>query len=989
MTHLVFLPDRVRPRFLAWGPDGDAARLLPPALRKERADLVDATLARRKVSGVGIDLVDALPGLAALTADDLEACSGSVAAWSMGTKLALDLVARGRLLPRIDTSAGRSVARFGVCLADPEDAERVERLARAFPPAAHAVPVAVPRRAAAEVWDPRTLLEAFLDSVASCLTQTPRRARDRSRDGNGAVSWEHRWADALGAVDATFQAAGFQERTLLEDLERWVEPLANFEREAPRTCLRLELPQESEAQAGDRFSLDVLVHPGNDPSLLVPAAEVFRRRVGIAQRLGVDLQVAEERVLRALALAARVFPPLARVLAGAVPQRMSLTSAEAGSFVTAAAGFLMQMGITVVLPAGLTRSGRQRLRLRMRLADAPRSAGTVGGGPGSISLDEAIDFHWQADLAGQLLSGTDIRELAALKQPLVQFRGQWVVVDPHELAEASRLLAEEGGTMPMYRALATALGGGEAAVADELPVVVEASGATALLLERLRAGPEDAEAVGTPADFHGELRPYQVRGLAWLTRMAELGLGACLADDMGLGKTVQLLAFLLERRRRFADDARPALLICPTSVIGNWEREAARFAPTLPVIRHYGADRTSVGVDAAPLPSCALVITSYGVLRRDVDELHERDWAVVALDEAQNIKNASSRTARAARQLRARHRFALTGTPVENRLSELWSISEFLNPRLLGPFESFRRDFATPIERHGRDDVTDRLARIVQPFLLRRLKSDPTVIADLPPKQEMSVVCSLTREQASLYQAALDDTMQRIESSEGMQRRGLVLALITALKQICNHPAHYLHEARAEPRRSGKLQRLGEMLEEALAEGDRALVFTQFREMGALLVAELERELGREVLFLHGGVARARRDEMVRRFQEDARGPRIFVLSLKAGGTGLNLTAANHVFHFDRWWNPAVEDQATDRAHRIGQRERVQVHKLVSAGTVEEKIERMLGAKRELARRIVGSGERWITELDDVELNELFSLAPAGAVVIDDTEANP
>lgn len=989
MTHLVFLPDQTRPRFLAWGADGDAARFLPPALRRERTTLVSATLTRQTVSGRAMDLVDVLPGLAALTAEDLEACSASIAAWSMSTKLALDLVARGRLLPRIDASEGRSVARFGVCLADPEDAERVERLARAFPPAAHAVPIAVPRQAAAEVWHPRALLEAFLDSVATCLIHPPRRGRDRARKSAGTAGWEHRWAEALAAADAAFEAVGFQERTLLEDLERWVEPLANFEREAPGTCLRLELPEASEAQPGDRFSLDVLVHPGNDPSLLVPAADVFRRRLGIARRLGVDLQVAEERVLRALALATRVFPPLSRALAAAVPQRFSLTSAEAGSFVTTAAGLLMQMGITVVLPAGLTRSGRQRLRLRMRLADTPRSASTAGGTPASMSLDEAIDFHWQADLAGQPLSTTDLRELAALKQPLVRFRGQWVVVDPHELAEASRLLAEEGGTMPMYRALATALGGSEAAVANELPVAVEASGATALLLERLRAGPDDTEAVGTPADFHGELRPYQVRGLTWLTRMAELNLGGCLADDMGLGKTVQLLAFLLERRRRFADDARPALLVCPTSVIGNWEREVARFAPTLPMVLHYGADRTNVAANAPPLPPCALVITSYGVLRRDVDALRERDWAVVALDEAQNIKNASSRTAQAARQLRAPHRFALTGTPVENRLSELWSISEFLNPRLLGPFESFRREFATPIERHGRDDVTERLARIVQPFLLRRLKSDPTVIADLPPKQEMTVVCSLTREQASLYQAALDDTMQRIEGSEGMQRRGLVLALITALKQICNHPGHYLRETRAESRRSGKLQRLTEMLEEALAEGDRALVFTQFREMGALLVAELERELGREVLFLHGGVARARRDEMVRRFQEDARGPRIFVLSLKAGGTGLNLTAANHVFHFDRWWNPAVEDQATDRAYRIGQRQLVQVHKLVSAGTVEEKIERMLGAKRELARRIVGGGERWITELDDVELKELFSLAPAGAVVIDDTEGNP
>ena len=398
------------------------------------------------------------------------------------------------------------------------------------------------------------------------------------------------------------------------------------------------------------------------------------------------------------------------------------------------------------------------------------------------------------------------------------------------------------------------------------------------------------------------------------------------------------------------------------------------------MIRHYGSARARDEVGLRDLEPGAIVLTSYGLLRRDVKMLSQTDWAVAVLDEAQNIKNAASRTAQAARAVRAAYRVALTGTPVENRLSELWSIFEFLNPHLLGSQAGFRREYAIPIERYGQTEPAERLRRVVQPFILRRLKSDPAIIQDLPSKQEMKVICSLTREQASLYQAALDEAMRAIDSSEGIERRGLVLALLTALKQICNHPAQYLGETEPLHGRSGKLQRLIEMLDEVIANGDRALVFTQYRQMGDRLVSEIRRVLDVDPPFLHGGVPRAKRDAMVQRFQEDARAAPIFVLSLKAGGTGLNLTGANHVFHFDRWWNPAVEDQATDRAYRIGQHRSVQVHKFLCAGTVEDKVDELLERKRDLAARIVGDGEHWITELDNTQLRELLSLAPDAVV---------
>jgi len=617
----------------------------------------------------------------------------------------------------------------------------------------------------------------------------------------------------------------------------------------------------------------------------------------------------------------------------------------------------------------------------MRVGGTRKVAGVVAGAAG-LALDELLQVDWEAVLGDEALTARELAALAKHKAPLVQFRGAWVAVDPRELGDIQKRLAAGSSKLSTREALHAVLVG-EAHHGD-LSVAVSASGAVADLLERLKGGGN--KALAAPKALKATLRPYQERGLNWLVTMGSLGLGACLADDMGLGKTMQLLAFLLHHRDAAPKDARPALLIAPTSVVGNWEREVERFAPSLNVVRHYGSERTRTAKDVPQKPG-TLVVTTYGLLRRDAEMLSSVDWAVVALDEAQNIKNASSATAHAARGLRASQRFALTGTPVENRLAELWSILEFANPGLLGPLAAFRRDFAVPIERYGNDDAATRLRRIVSPFILRRLKSDKTIIQDLPPKIEMKVICTLTREQATLYKAVVDEELRRIETSDGIERRGRVLALLMFTKQICNHPTQYLAESGPLPKRSGKLTRVTEMLEEAIAAGDKALVFTQFREMGDKLVEHLSSTLGCEVIFLHGGTPKKARDELVRRFQEEPHGPRIFVLSVKAGGTGLNLTAASHVFHFDRWWNPAVEDQATDRAYRIGQQRTVQVHKLVCAGTVEEKIDRLLEQKRDLASKIVGAGEQWITELGSKELRNLFALSDGAFVGGDDEDA--
>ncbi|WP_437993961.1 DEAD/DEAH box helicase [Sorangium sp. So ce145] len=997
---LVFLPGDLR--FFLWDDtavDQLAARSLGATTPAEAIVVSEAGRAVRK-AGEAAGLLGGLAALASMAQDDLERAPPSVAAWSLASKLALDLVVRERVVPRVvpvGATPGRTEARWAVSLAAPEDAARVAALARAMPPAAHAVPAGAQQASgdgghprgprAAEVWSAEALLRAFLDAAADALARGSAADRPARAPRPAHAPWERRLVLALTGPRRAFAAEGLAERALVADLDAWVRPALGA-CDALRACFRLELPQ------GDRgFVLRFLLQATDDPSLLVPAADVWKTQGRTLKALGRAFSGAEEVLLGALGAAARRFAPIARALGEARPEHVDLDPAEAWDFLAQAAPALGEAGFGVVVPGELLASGQRRLRLRMRVGAARPTAGVVAGSAG-LGLDEALDFAWEAALGDEALSARELAALARQKSPLVRHRGAWVVVVPEELAEIARRLEAGGGRISAREALEGALAG-ETRV-DGLVVPVVAEGALARAMERLRSGAERAAA--PPAGFVGTLRPYQARGVAWLQTMASLGLGACLADDMGLGKTVQLLAFLAGRRAAAPEDARPTLLVAPTSVVGNWEREAARFAPALPVVRHYGEGRArsaeelasrASGASERPAEGGGLVLTTYGLLRRDAAALAGVDWAAVVLDEAQNIKNASSRTARAARALRAPHRVALTGTPVENRLAELWSILEFANPGLLGPLEAFRRAYAVPIERYGDRKAAERLRRVAGPFLLRRVKSDPAVLQDLPPKDEARVFCTLTREQVTLYQAALDEAMRRIEEAEGIERRGLVLSLLTVLKQICNHPAQCLGEAGPLAGRSGKLARLTEMLEEALAAGDRALVFTQFREMGDRLVRHLAPSLDAEVLFLHGGTPRLARDEMVRRFQDDPRGPRVFVLSLRAGGAGLNLTAASHVFHFDRWWNPAVEDQATDRAHRIGQRRAVQVHKLVCAGTVEEKVDRMLEQKRDLAAQVVGQGEAWITELDDAALRELFALsrdAVTGAGELDDRE---
>ncbi len=756
-------------------------------------------------------------------------------------------------------------------------------------------------------------------------------------------------------------------------LASWTARLQTASGGGLRVCLRLASPLENPAGSekerpfpseSNGWRLEVLVQASADPSLMLSAGEIWSNSPGNQKLTMVSGSNPEERLLTALALAGRIFAPIEESLKQAHPDDIELNVTEAYRFLKEAAPTLADSGFGIFLPPWWKASEARRLGVKLKLRPKQNSSGLFG-------MDSLLEFDWNMALGDQELTRQEFEELAELKVPLVQIRGQWVEVNPETMKKATEFWDRQKGKGLTLGEVFQRLGSVKTAGTGVDVSGIEAEG----WVRDLLGGTSEKSTFKTlpsPKYLNGQLRPYQERGFSWLAFLRTYGFGACLADDMGLGKTIQALTFLLHEKEagRLKE---PLLLVCPTSVVGNWQKESERFAPKLKVMVHHGTRRKkTVPSFLRQIKRCDLVISTYALTRLDARLFAARRWSGIILDEAQNIKNHQTSQSRAVRALKGGFRIALTGTPVENRLSELWSIMDFLNPRYLGGFEDFYNRFAIPIERFQDKRAAETLRRMAQPFILRRLKTDPKIISDLPEKMEMKVFCTLTREQATLYRAVGKDMMEQIESAEGIERRGFVLAALTKLKQVLNHPAHFLKDGSALKSRSGKMERLIEMLEEALTEGDSALVFTQYSEMGGLLKRHLQETLLEETLFFHGGLSKKARDEMVERFQ--AGQARIMILTLKAGGLGINLTRANHVFHYDRWWNPAVENQATDRAFRIGQTKKVQVHKFLCNGTLEEKIDQMIESKKALAEKVLGAGESWLTELSNAELRNIFEL---------------
>jgi SNF2 family DNA or RNA helicase len=901
-----------------------------------------------------------------------------LAFWVRAMRFAGALVARQQFLPGLESRNGQYRALWEPVVVG-EDRGRVTSLANDMPGVARALSLeATPSPPEAA---PLSTLTAFLTGMVDHLVRfagrTPPIAPGVYRDGRRKIahfaSLHDQWLHALRSPDGTMEGEAAALTELAAQIREWRRPLAITVSSPVRLCFRLEEPAEGgEERAGrrapsrDAWYVRYLVQPQDDPSLLIPAKDAWTptgRQNSALRRWNGNIQ---EYLLSALGEAAGLCPRIERSLKTSQPGGYALDAAGAHEFLTERAVALEQAGFGVMLPAWWTRKGT-KVRLAVQAhVKTPKMQGA--GGP---SLGDIVRFDWEVALGDATLTLEELEALARLKAPLVKVRGQWVEVNAEEIRQAVefwRKKSSETGTVGQV--IQMALGATERVRGFDFKGV-RATGWVGTLLDQLEGRVAFTE-IPAPRQFAGTLRPYQVRGYSWLAFLRAWGLGACLADDMGLGKTIQALALI--QRDWEANGKRPVLLVCPTSVVNNWQKEAARFTPDLPVMVHHGVGRKKGAAFKQDAEKHAVVISTYALLHRDLEHLQEIAWGGVVLDEAQNIKNPETKQAKAARSLTSDYRATLTGTPVENNVGDLWSIMEFLNPGLLGTQAEFKRKFFIPIQAEQDREAADRLKGITGPFILRRLKTDKSIIADLPEKMEMKVFCTLTKEQASLYAAVVHEAERTLEAAEGIQRKGAILATLSKLKQVCNHPAQFLGDNSSIPGRSGKLARLTEMLEEILEVGERVLVFSQFAEMGKILQRHLQDTFGREVLFLHGGVPKGQRDRMVERFQSEDPGPAIFLLSLKAGGTGLNLTRATHVFHFDRWWNPAVENQATDRAFRIGQTRNVQVHKYVCAGTLEEKIDEMIERKKEITETVVGAGEGWLTELSNQELKHIFAL---------------
>ncbi|WGV25715.1 DEAD/DEAH box helicase [Halotia branconii] len=925
-----------------------------------------------------------------LTSIPLNAANGEDASlgkdlrfWSQIARWSLDLISRSKFLPTIQRQSDSSiVAKWQVLLDSAIDGTRLEKFSAKMPLACctyqESTESAEKYLAVDLPVEPQELLLEFLNNTID--------AQVRGMVGSQPLIEAkvmaslpivlRQWLQALTNASHPIDADVIGVERLEAALKAWMMPLQYqiTGKKLFRTCLQLRSPESGETD----WILAYFLQAADDPNFLIDAATIWNNPVEqlIYQNRTIDQP--QETFLRGLGLASRLYPVIAPSLETASPQFCHLNPLQAYEFIKSVAWRFEDSGLGVILPPSLANREGWANRLGLKI-----SAETQKQKQGRLGLQSLLNFQWQLAIGGQTISKTEFDRLVALNSPLVEINNEWVELRPQDIKTAQAFFASRKDKMALSLEDALRLSTGDTQAIEKLPVVsFEASGALQELIGTL-ANNQAIAPLPTPASFQGQLRPYQERGAAWLAFLERWGLGACLADDMGLGKTIQFIAFLLHLKEQDALE-KPTLLVCPTSVLGNWEREVKKFAPSLKVLQYHGDKRPKGKAFTEAIKNQDLVITSYSLVYRDIKLLQSLSWQAIVLDEAQNVKNPEAKQSQAIRQLETTFRIALTGTPVENRLQELWSILDFLNPGYLGNRQFFQRRFAMPIEKYGDIASLNQLRSLVQPFILRRLKTDRDIIQDLPDKQEMNVFCGLTTEQATLYQQAVETSLTEIESAEGLQRRGMILALLVKLKQICNHPAQYLKAGTLEEHHSAKLQRLEEMLDVALAEGDRALIFTQFAEWGKLLKPHLEKQLGREILFLYGSTTKKQREEMIDRFQHDPQGPPIMILSLKAGGVGLNLTRANHVFHFDRWWNPAVENQATDRVFRIGQTRNVQVHKFVCTGTLEEKIHDMIESKKQLAEQVVSAGEEWLTEMDTDQLRNLLILDRSAVIEEDE-----
>jgi SNF2 family DNA or RNA helicase len=957
-------------------------------------DEVAAVLGEFRVPTIKIAPIDAGPMLESLIEhEDLPShftIGPGLTYFVAASRLASHLLAGHRVVPMLLQDAqGELTASWWPWLSDEKTAIRVNTLIRSVP----AVARAVGDEHAHDAWSMTIEFLAAITDARCRATLISEEMFDTVEDADPDEDPQVAWLYGLLGDGEQVPSITGQRADIARKVRRWISELEDRgESSAWRFGLRIAEPiadglADDIAKPDDTvlWSLSFFIQSVDDEEVVLRASDIWlisRDRIVIQ---GLTLEHPQELLMAELGRASRYYKKLEDALDSSEPIEVLINSQEAYTFLREIKPILEEQGFAVQSPPWWeSPSGRLGARLQIE-SDPTETLLDESGDPDAagpqLGLNTLIGYHWEIAIGENTLTLNEFEQLAQQNAPLVRIGGKWVEIRPEDVENAIKFIGENpGGEMELGDAMQLALASDSAQTG--LPVTgLEATGWVASLLGGEDGASIELPKLDAPESFIGTLRPYQARGLSWMVFMERFGFGACLADDMGLGKTIQMLALLVYERTIANDEGvDPTLLVVPMSVIGNWMKESQKFTPSIKVLVHHGIDRAVDDSFVEKAQDADLVLTTYALAHRDCELINLVKWGRMVLDEAQFIKNPAAKQSQAVRGIKVPRRIALTGTPVENRLSELWSIMDFLNPGYLGSAGMFRKRFSLPIERHRDQNKMAKLRSMVSPFILRRVKTDPTVVSDLPEKIESKEWCALTPEQAKLYEGCVQRMLTDVDETEGIHRRGLVLAALIKLKQICNHPAQMLKDAdpqfgkTIDPMRSGKCVRLLEQVSELISEGDQALIFTQFRQMGHILSTMLRHELGKDILFLHGGTPQGKRQKMIDEFQEATGKTPILLLSLKAGGVGLNLTAATHVFHFDRWWNPAVENQATDRAYRIGQTRTVQVHKYIVRGTLEERIDEMIESKTELAENIIGHGERWLTDLGSEKLREMLTL---------------
>lgn len=910
---------------------------------ESRSDTSEYSLKSYDIEGLSLSLRDALHILVALEDSYLDGkimIGSDLRFWRSVSSLLASLLAEGKVLPGVVEENSWFRSKWIVLLDTEKDQEAVRNLAKAMP--------GVCLMFDSERIDAESMVKGFIDSAAdsSCRRFANQVTTKGSMRTHSDVI---NWASSLGSDDPNVTLT---RSVSIQKLSSWTMRLQT-RMEFPFQASFEVLPPETD---GDQWKLNFTLKSRADPSLILPFSRIWDKRDRDARALIKKyVEYPEEFLLQSLGTVQSIFPPLQRALRQPNPSELTLSSNELYSFLSEVSPTLQESGFSVMFPEWWMNT-RKSLGVRV-------SAKPVKSSLSRLGTDALVQYSMEVVFDGDPLSAEELSRIASMKTPIVRIGRKWVQVDQEQLSRVLSLLKERrNGTLSELLSIHTKFG--------SLPVLeIRGEG----WIQDLLDGNAKIESIRQPRGFRGKLREYQKTGTSWLKFMTTLSLGCCLADDMGLGKTIEVIAFLLDRKSSM-DDAGPVLILCPTSVISNWGHELKKFAPRLRVMIHHGPARLRGDAFVDMVIKADVVLTSYALLHRDMEFLSQIVWDGVISDEAQYIKNYSTKQSKAIRSLRAGFRIAMTGTPVENRLEDLRSIFEFINPGYLGSEKKFREMFVLPIEREQDDGATRMLNRFVSPFILRREKTDRSIIKDLPEKGEVKVYIPVTEEQATLYEAAVKAMLQEINESEGMQRKGLILSTITRLKRLLDHPAMVSGDNDFRADRSEKLTRLLDMIGEIVSNRDKVIVFTQYVEAARIIKENIQMRFHQECLFLSGNTPRTRREEMIARFQ-DLHGPGIFVISLRAGGFGINLTAATNVIHFDRWWNPSVEDQATDRAYRIGQTRSVSVYKYVVSGTVEERIDDIIEAKTDLRKKVIGgSDESWVTELSSEQLKDLFSL---------------